>query len=145
MSASSSSSTDAPAAQGGRSGPFDWHCEPTGDSSVALRLQGELDLAGATELRYALLTAEQSAVQISVDLTKLEFIDCAAIGVLAEAADRASGRRKTLVLLGGSGQVQRVLELTGSPGGAERRKVAPRLELVVGRTTAQAGGDGHAA
>jgi anti-anti-sigma factor len=141
---SSESSTEAPPAQRGRCGPFGWHCEPAGGSSVALRLLGELDLAGATELRYALLTAEQSAAEITVDLTGLEFIDCAAIGVLAEAACRASGRKKRLVLLGGSGQVGRVLELTGSPGGAEHQRMAPRLELVVGRAAAPAEGDRHA-
>jgi anti-anti-sigma factor len=144
MSASSSSSTDAPPVQGGRCGPFGWHCEPAGAGSVSLRLRGELDLAGATELRYALLTAEQSAVHITVDLTELEFIDCAAIGVLTEAAVRASGRKKKLVLLGDSGQVQRVLELTGSPGGAERHQVALPLELVVGRAAEQPEGDRHA-
>jgi anti-anti-sigma factor len=132
MSASSGPPTHAPAVQRGRCGPFRWHCESAGGSSVSLRLLGELDLAGAAELRYALLTAEQSAVQISVDLTKLEFIDCAALGALDEAAIRVAGRGKRLILFGGSGQVRRVLELTGTPGGAEHRSLAPRLELVVG-------------
>jgi len=132
MSDSSSPSTHAPTVQHGRWGLFRWQCEPDGVSSVSLRLHGELDLAGAAELRYALLTVEQSAVQISVDLGKLEFIDCAALGALDEAAARAAGRGKKLILFGGSGQVRRVLELTGTPGGAEHRRLAPRLELVGG-------------
>jgi anti-anti-sigma factor len=144
MSVSSSPSTHAPTIQHGHCGPFRWRCEPDRDSSVSLRLLGELDLAGAAELRYALLTAEQSAVQISVDLTKLEFIDCAALGVLAEAVTRATGRRKRLIFFGGSGQVERVFELTGSPGKADLRKLAPRLELVVGGAAAQGEGDRHA-
>jgi anti-anti-sigma factor len=144
MCASSSPSTQSPAVQQGRYGPFRWRCEPDRGRSVSLRLLGELDLAGAAELGYALLAAEQSAVQISVDLTELEFIDCAAIGVLAEAAARATDRGKKLVLFGGSGQVGRVLELTGALGGEEHRLPPPRLELVVGKAAAQAEGGRHA-
>jgi anti-anti-sigma factor len=98
--------------------------------SVSLRLVGELDLASRDELRASLLAAEESAAVVSIDLTDLDFIDCAGLTVLHDAAARAVRSGRKLVLIGGSGQVQRVLDLTGWPASAERRRRAPSLELV---------------
>jgi hypothetical protein len=74
--------------------------------------------------------AEESATVVSIDLTNLEFIDCAGLAVLHDAAARAARSGRKLVLIGGSGHVQRVLDLTGWPASAERRRRAPSLELV---------------
>lgn len=98
--------------------------------SASLRLTGELDLASRDELCASLLAAEESAAVVSIDLTDLDFIDCAGLAVLHDAAARAARSGRKLVLIGGSGQVQRVLDLTGWPASAECRRRASRLELV---------------
>jgi anti-anti-sigma factor len=111
---------------------FSCSCEPDGSGSVLLRLVGELDLASEEIFRAALRSAEDSGFVVLVDLTALDFIDCASLGRLAATATRMKQAGKKLILLGGSGQVDRLLVLAGEPRDAERRRHDPRLELVVG-------------
>ena len=54
--------------------------------------------------------ARESAAIVSVDLTHLEFIDCAARAVLAEVAAGPSSGEERFVLVGGSGQVRRMFD-----------------------------------
>ena len=51
------------------------------------------------------------ASTVSIDLQDLEFIDCAGLGAIVDAGERRDGSR--LILVRGSGQVDRVLRLTG--------------------------------
>jgi anti-anti-sigma factor len=130
MSASTRPSSRVPVGECFKSGLF--RCEyEAGVNSLSLHLSGELDLASRDTLQAALLAGEESGAAFSVDLSDLEFIDCAGLAALSEAALRATRRGMKLVLVGGSGQVGRVLDLVGSLGGAAHRPSTPKLELVV--------------
>jgi anti-anti-sigma regulatory factor len=54
------------------------------------------------------------AASIAVDLRELTFIDCA-LGMPRDAAAKAGRHGAEPSLLGATGQMERVLELTGSP------------------------------
>jgi anti-anti-sigma factor len=101
-----------------------------GPDSITLHLSGECDLAGGDELRAALDAATDSARTITIDLSELAFIDCSALACLTKVAARLADDGGKLILAGGSGQVSRLLELTGIPRGAERRADAAVLRLV---------------
>ena len=92
--------------------PFVCGWEPDGSESALIHLRGELDLSTLRSFEETLRNAQLHASTVSIDLRELEFIDCAALGVVftASAAARQSGG--SLVLVRGSGQVNRVLKLT---------------------------------
>jgi anti-sigma B factor antagonist len=79
---------------------------------VTLALQGELDLCSGAELATRLADEGRLGARIVVDLTELEFMDSAGMGVLHRAALRAGEERWTLDLTGPRPNVQRVLRLT---------------------------------
>jgi anti-sigma B factor antagonist len=80
----------------------------------ALRLQGELDVSN----RYRLHTAISSALEhhpplLVVDLSGLDFTDCAGLSVLVEAHKRLAASGQRLLITGAKPAVQRLLHLTG--------------------------------
>jgi anti-anti-sigma factor len=83
------------------------------DGTARLILHGELDLAGQEELRQALMAEQQSGAAVVVVLDQLDYLDSAGIGELVESCDqaRADGRRFTVTP--GSGNVRRVLWISG--------------------------------
>jgi anti-sigma B factor antagonist len=85
----------------------------TVDGTTVVRLAGELDLYNASEVRDALATAAENKPQrIVVDLSRVEFIDSTALGVLIEARTRLENRRA--FLLAGPGlETRRALEVSG--------------------------------
>jgi len=93
--------------------PFACSWKSDGFESVWVHLSGELDRSTLSAFQRTLEEAQLSARTVSIDLQGLEFIDCAALGaiVAAEALARQEGGGLTLVR--GSGQVDRVLALTG--------------------------------
>jgi anti-anti-sigma factor len=115
MSASAVSPLEVPRPGCGGHRLFAWSSEAHGPRSARLRLRGELDLDGLGELRAVLPDAGDEIETLVVDLTNLDFIDCAAVGLLARAADRISHRGGTFRLVGARGQVARVLDLAGRP------------------------------
>ena len=78
-------------------------------------VHGELDLAGAPDLRRALSEAidENPGRQVVVDLEGVEFIDSAGLGVLAGGLQRARAGEGDLVLVATGRSVVKALELTG--------------------------------
>lgn len=83
------------------------------DGSLALVVQGELDIATSPLLDEALTRARATdAASIVVDLLAVTFIDSTALHVLIRHAGTASGRARVL-LTKGSPQTQRVFELSG--------------------------------
>jgi anti-sigma B factor antagonist len=86
--------------------------ERRGSDAVTLALQGELDLCSGAELAGRLADEGRLGARIIVDLTKLEFIDSAGMGVLHRAAIRAGEEGWTLDLTGPRPNVERVLRLT---------------------------------
>ena len=88
-------------------------CKADGFGSVRIHVEGELDLANAPEFRRALRAAQSEAKIVSLDLQELSFIDCSALNEILEADALARRTGSKLILVRGSGQVDRVLALTG--------------------------------
>jgi anti-anti-sigma factor len=97
---------------------FEIREEPTGPSSLTLRLYGEFDLACRERFEDEFARIGQNGVrELVVDLAGLTFIDSSAIRMLLET--KQSADRDGLVLfvtLPQNGQVRKVLELTGVAG-----------------------------
>ncbi|MFN2544763.1 MAG: STAS domain-containing protein [Actinomycetota bacterium] len=85
------------------------------------RLAGELDLTTAPKLEEALRSAG-SGEPLTLDVTDLRFMDSIGIRVLLTAAQEYS-EESPLVLLNPSGEVRRVLEVSGLMGGAPGLRV----------------------
>jgi anti-anti-sigma factor len=87
--------------------------EHQGQRSV-LRLQGELDVSTRDRLRHAIGSALEDHPPIFVvDLSGLDFADCAGISILVWAQKRLSARGSELVTTGAKPIVRRLLQLTG--------------------------------
>ncbi|HEX2053213.1 MAG TPA: STAS domain-containing protein [Actinomycetota bacterium] len=83
------------------------------DGTLIVRLQGDLDIYSAGDLFTRLRRAEAGCTDIVIDLSDLQFLDCAGLKQLVEAGRRAEVRGGRLTLLDGSPAVQRILKLTG--------------------------------
>lgn len=93
--------------------PFACTCESDGRGSVCLHLVGELDFATCPLFERALQEAQDDASSVSIDLQELSFIDCAGLAVIVHAATRVAAVERRLILVGATGQVERLLDLTG--------------------------------
>lgn len=83
------------------------------DGAVVVRLQGELDLYNADDVRRALVDlAEERPERLVIDLGAVQFIDSTALGVLVEGRARMENRRAFL-LAGAAGEARRALEVSG--------------------------------
>jgi anti-sigma B factor antagonist len=79
-----------------------------------VRLDGEVDVASAPRLRERLLDlVAANRHHVAADLTDVTFLDSVGLGVLIGGLKRARSNGGDLVLVGPSGGVARVLELTG--------------------------------
>jgi anti-sigma B factor antagonist len=79
-----------------------------------LRLQGELDVSTRDCLRHAIGSAlEDHPPILGVDLSGLDFADCAGISILVWAQKRLIASGSELVTAGAKPIVQRLLQLTG--------------------------------
>ena len=90
-----------------------FHTERDREATV-LAIQGEIDLADARELAHQLLGAEVSGGPIIVDLSRVEFMDCSALGTLLEVSLRCKENGCQLSLRRGPRHVQRIFEVTGT-------------------------------
>lgn len=88
-----------------------WRRDVHGSASIHPR--GELDRSALARFQGALEEAQLSATSVSVDLRELTFIDCAAHRALFLANSIAVGEGKRFTVVRGSGQVNRMLEVTG--------------------------------
>ncbi len=127
------SPTDA--VRGGVPAPFACTCKPDGWGSVCLHLVGELDIATCPLFEQALKEAQGNSSIVSIDLQELSFIDCAGLAAIVNAARRAAAIETRLILVGATGQVERLLDLTGPPRAVEVVKFDPAHGL---RTTPSA-------
>ena len=81
--------------------------------AYVIRVEGELDLAGASDLESALADAELSeADRIVIDLDALSFIDASGLRVLVAASRRSADDGDRLRLTRGTGEVSRMFRLT---------------------------------
>ena len=87
--------------------------EHNGQRSV-LRLQGELDASNRDHLHGLISSAlEDHPSLLVVDLSGLDFTDCAGLSVLVWAHKHLAGCGHRLVITGAKPTVQRLLRLTG--------------------------------
>lgn len=82
------------------------------DGTIRYALSGELDLATAPELDHALRTAQRSAQLITLDMRRLNFIDCRGLAVIIAAAKRADANRSSFRVVRGPPHVHRLFALT---------------------------------
>jgi RNA polymerase sigma-70 factor (sigma-B/F/G subfamily) len=77
-------------------------------------VEGELDLASAPQLRATLAEALKTPGRnLVVDVSRVHFLDCTAVGMLLEVRREAEERQCTLRLTGASGLPLEVLEIAG--------------------------------
>jgi anti-anti-sigma factor len=108
-----SSISPADAIRGWMPAPFACTRNPDGWSSVCLHLEGELDFATSPLVERALKDAQDDASVVSIDLRELSFIDGAGLAAIVHAASRGAAIEGRLILVGATGQVERLLDLTG--------------------------------
>jgi anti-sigma B factor antagonist len=88
------------------------HSEPDARTSI-VRVEGELDLASAPTLKWALTDVLGAGVtQIVVDLAPVTFIDSTALGVLVGVHRGLPGGAR-MAISGADGDVLNIFELTG--------------------------------
>jgi anti-sigma B factor antagonist len=110
--------------------------ELAGDTSL-LSVEGDLDLASAPSLKWALADLQTAGSRhVVVDLSRVSFIDSTALGVLV-GAQRSLDPGVRLAIACAEENVLRIFELTGLDGMFE---IVPTLQdalgFVQGRTTA---------
>lgn len=80
------------------------------DQDEVIRLRGRLTFNDHAKLRALIGEMKQNkARRQTLDLSSLEFVDSAGIGMLLIAREEMAAADKTLVLRGAVGQVKRVL------------------------------------
>ena len=84
------------------------------DTKTIIRIEGEVDVSNASELRDALDTAlADGAKEVEADFTEVAYIDSTGIGVLVGAAHRAQESGSVLVVANPQKNVERVFTLLG--------------------------------
>lgn len=84
------------------------------DEKAIIRIEGEVDVSNASELRDALDTALADGVkEVEADFAEVAYIDSTGIGVLVGAAHRAQERGSVLVVANPQKNVERVFTLLG--------------------------------
>ena len=82
-------------------------------NEAIVSLEGELDVATAGAFRTALTGAVSSAATVTVDMSRLCFMDASGLGVLVAAHQRCAGSGRHLALRRPTGAVKRVLDVAG--------------------------------
>lgn len=84
------------------------------DEKAIIRIEGEVDVSNASELRDALDTAlADGAKEVEADFAEVAYIDSTGIGVLVGAAHRAQESGSVFVVANPQKNVERVFTLLG--------------------------------
>jgi anti-sigma B factor antagonist len=85
------------------------------DSNIPLiELEGEVDVYTAPQLKQQMISLlETGKIDMVVDLTKVEYLDSTALGILIGGLKRAREREGNLPLICPSPRIRRVFEITG--------------------------------
>ena len=84
------------------------------DTKTIIRIEGEVDVSNASELRDALDTAlADGAKEVEADFAEVAYIDSTGIGVLVGAAHRAQESGSVFVVANPQKNVERVFTLLG--------------------------------
>jgi anti-sigma B factor antagonist len=93
--------------------PFNVSSSRIGRQALGLRIDGELDLYTAPEVREELAAIPREVRYVLVDLTGLLFLDSTGMQILLTTARLLAKRNGTMMLVVGDRIVLRVLEVTG--------------------------------
>lgn len=84
----------------------------SGPEGVILRVSGDLDMAGAPQLRGALVSEVAGGARlVIIDLAKVDYLDSAGLGVLVGALRRLRVHDGDLLLVCPEPRIRQVLEL----------------------------------
>jgi anti-sigma B factor antagonist len=83
-----------------------------GPDVAVLAVDGEIDLATAPRLKEALLALAEEPKTVIVDLSKTQYLDSTALGVLVGGLKRKRERGGELRLAGLTERVRRVFDIT---------------------------------
>jgi anti-sigma B factor antagonist len=83
--------------------------------TIEVALAGEIDVSTVAEVKEKLTGAIEAnpGATVHVDLTKVEFLDSTALGVLVGALRRARTNGGEIVLAGARPNVAKVFQITG--------------------------------
>ena len=81
--------------------------------NVVLRLAGELDLLAAPEFKEQLARVVPGAERLVIDLSEVEFIDSAGMGLLCSALKRMQSGGKECQFVNAHGQPLKLLQISG--------------------------------
>jgi stage II sporulation protein AA (anti-sigma F factor antagonist) len=97
---------------------FSVDTEPAGGAATAVRLNGELDMAGTFVLEPQLdeIVADPPDGGVVFDLRGLRFVDSTGLAALVGAHERLAGSGVPTRFVRGSDDVQRIFELAGFEG-----------------------------
>lgn len=84
-------------------------------TSLTITFRGELDFSTVGMVAAELSAAAERGLLVIVDLSKVEFMDCATVGAIAAARNRARRRGGELILSSPRGVVRRLLILLDFP------------------------------
>jgi anti-sigma B factor antagonist len=85
-----------------------------GGARADVILRGELDLATLPVAERAVDRVEETTTTLVLDLRKLTFIDSSGLRLILTTAEAWQGDSRSLFVVKGPAQVERVLELTGA-------------------------------
>jgi anti-sigma B factor antagonist len=83
------------------------------EGRVVVALHGELDVTSAADTEAAITGLLARGRCLVIDMSALDFIDCASLGALLRARGAARRGRGDVVLAAPQPQVRRILALTG--------------------------------
>lgn len=78
-----------------------------------IRVEGELELLVADRFKEALQHAAAAHERVLIDLRRCDFIDSTGIATIVQIHNEMEKRGRRVALYGASGQVRRVLSITG--------------------------------
>jgi len=120
------------------------------DGRTTVRLAGDFDIVLAESARNAINRLVSSALDITVDMSRVTFLDAAGARFLTEEQQRAKATGGDLVVTHPSRPVRRVLDLLSKQGltvpvaDADLAAPGPGVAWACGQAVAELVGEGHA-
>jgi len=98
------------------------------DGHVVVALRGELDVGGAASVEAAITDVVVPGQRVIIDMSALDFMDCASLGALLRVQGLARSCGSDVVLAAPSGRARRLLVLSGQD---QAFRVHPSVEAAV--------------